>query len=167
MTTSNLNCSFRKLSWGQFAVNLFIALCFVSIALVVSLLVVMNIGRGFDNGTKLKYTHKATGYTVYTTKDGATRMVLTKDAIAGLQAIKDQMRAPERIFGTVLRVEGNQVIIWNNAAEEQVILSHASTMIFVSSTEVGITAIEEGQNVIILGLPDEEDNLIAKTISIQ
>lgn len=55
-----------------------------------------------------------------------------------------------QLFGTITKVEGNQITILDNSAAEQVITSTAKTMIFSADTEIGLSALKAGQNIVII-----------------
>jgi hypothetical protein len=72
-----------------------------------------------------------------------------------------------RIFGSILKVEGNQVTVLNNAAQEQIVISLAETQIFDGKKEVGISALEKGKDAIFTGVKNAQLQIEARLIELQ
>ena len=166
-----LYCPCGKMSIGHFLIKLFLALAIIGLILVISIAVIMKVTGG------VKYGYKHFGY-------GMMRSAATSQAClsggertggvvmmgAGNIAFKARGEAtamPERLFGNITKIEKNQITILNNAAQEQTVLSLADTVIISSSTEVGISALKAGQDVIVFGAPNADKVLEAKIIEIQ
>ncbi len=72
-----------------------------------------------------------------------------------------------RLFGTITKVEANQITILDNAAKNDMIVTLSTTIITSSSTEVGLAALKVGQNIVALGTVNPNNVLEAKMIQIQ
>ena len=72
-----------------------------------------------------------------------------------------------RIFGTIVKVDGNMVTVLNNGAKEQVVVSTADTVIMSSSTEVGLSALKSDLGAVFVGSMNTENQLEAKLIQLQ
>lgn len=121
---------------------------------------------------------------VETARFAAERRIAMKYAVAGymIRPMGDSYRilpklvsyrrleqkGPEmfRLFGSILKVDGNQITIMNNAAEEQVVITLAETQILDGKKEVGISALEKGKDAIFTGVKNES-KLEAKLIELQ
>lgn len=67
-------------------------------------------------------------------------------------------------FGSVVRIEGNRIVILNNGAQEQVILSQAQTVISFADREVGLSKVAVGQLVRGVGVTNTDATVTAKAI---
>jgi hypothetical protein len=162
-------CCVAETSVGHFIIKMFLALVMIGLALVIAIIVVMSIGRGWKSACR-DYGYMKVGdpAQVRMLGDKFEGKIMLRDG-SGV-AYKFTKEAPvmsERIYGNILKIEDNLITILNNAAKEQVIVSRAETVIVSSTTEVGISALETGQNIIVFGSPDEEGLLVAKMINIQ
>jgi hypothetical protein len=72
-----------------------------------------------------------------------------------------------RLFGAVTKVEGNMITITDNSAKEQVVLSQSNTIITATGTEVGLSAVKPGVNIVSVGAMNKDNQQLAKTIRIQ
>jgi len=80
---------------------------------------------------------------------------------------RNERHGVSRVFGAITKVESNQITIMNNAAKEEVVWSMATTVIMSSSTEVGLAALHAGQNIVVFGTLNKNNQLEAKLITIQ
>lgn len=71
-----------------------------------------------------------------------------------------------RLFGTIVKVEGNVITVKDNSAQEQVILSQATTVILSTEGEVGISVLKAGADIVALGTYDKDSQLVAKVINL-
>jgi hypothetical protein len=97
-------------------------------------------------------------------KEGGNRFYAT---VGEGKMMTAAMPAMVRMFGAVTKVEGNLITIMNNGAAEQVVVSQADTIIMSSSTEVGLAALKAGQNIVVAGVMNKDNQLVAKIINIQ
>lgn len=67
-------------------------------------------------------------------------------------------------FGSVARIEGNRIVILNNGAQEQVVLSQAQTVILFADREVGLSSVTVGQMVRGVGVTNADATVTAKAI---
>jgi hypothetical protein len=142
------------MSTDHLAVKTFLALAFIGLALAISITIVYKVIRRVNMvGGCFSTTMMQSG--------GRNFMYGEK---GGLMMKKE---APVREFGVISKIEGNQITIMNNAAQEQLVLSQADTVIVASSTEVGLSVLEVGQDIIVIGALDNDNVLTAKVIDIQ
>lgn len=72
-----------------------------------------------------------------------------------------------RFFGTVAKIEKNQLTILDNAAAEQLVFTQATTVITDDDTEVGLSDLSLGDNVVVYGSPNSDNQIVAGIIEIQ
>ncbi len=72
-----------------------------------------------------------------------------------------------RVFGSITKIEGNQITILDNAAKNEIIVSLSSTVITSSSTEIGLGALKAGQNIAALGALNANNMFEARLIQVQ
>ena len=84
----------------------------------------------------------------------------------GFQKYQTGRGSQIRLFGTITKIEGNKLTVLDNAANEQIIVSGASTIIMTSSTEIGLSVLEPGQNIIIAGILNKDNAIDAQLISV-
>ena len=135
-------------------VKTFLALAFIGLALAISITIVYKV---------IRRVNVVGGCYGTTMTQGAGRNYMYGEK--GGFMIKRE--APVREFGVISKIEANQITILNNAAKEQVVLSQADTVIIASSTEVGLSVLEVGQDIIVVGTLDKDNALTAKVIDIQ
>lgn len=160
-------CSCGKMSWGHMLVKLFLALAMIGLVLVISVAAVVKLGHG-DKSDYKKYSMMRGGVSSQACFGGErTGSATTMGAVFGIKEGKGSLAMSERTFGAISKIEANKITIINNAAQEQVVISQANTMIVSSSTEMGLASLRIGQNIIVFGSPDKDNNLLAKIIQIQ
>lgn len=162
--TCGLYCPCGKMSGGHLVVKIFLALAMIALVLVLSMVVVMKVTKGS------KVYHKAFGVSCMqgqVAEKGEGKFVMGMGGGNMFFGKADAPAVPERVYGNVVKVEANLITIKNNAAAEQIIVSLADTVIISSSTEVGLSALAVGQNIVVFGTPDEQKNLEAKVIQVQ
>lgn len=159
-----LYCPCGRMSAGHMVVKIFLAIAMIGLGTVIAMEVFYSIGKGSmakqpcygEGGVQMMQRfegEKAGGMLI-----GRGTNVFYKQEMPPM---------PERVFGAVTKIEGNKITILNNAAEEQMILSMAETVIISSSTEVGLSALKVGENVVIFGAPNKDKIMEAKYINIQ
>jgi len=164
---SSSKCCVAETSVGHFIIKMFLALVMIGFGLVIAIIVVMNIGKGWKPACK-DYAYFKTGamQVGMMGEKFEGKLMMRDGSNAMYKFTKEESELPVRIFGYVLNVESNRITVLNNAAEAQVVLSQADTVIISSSTEVGISALQTGQNIIIFGELNDDNQLTAKMINI-
>ncbi|OGH65874.1 MAG: hypothetical protein A3B90_03160 [Candidatus Magasanikbacteria bacterium RIFCSPHIGHO2_02_FULL_41_13] len=94
-----------------------------------------------------------------------SRTLASPAAMMGRLSKDDQKLS--RVFGTITKIEGNQITVLDNAVKNQIILSLSSTIITASSTEVGVSSLKVGQNIAALGAANSDTLFEAKLIQVQ
>ncbi len=166
---TNCSCSWTKLSWGHLLLKIFLALVMIALALAISITVCYKLGRD-ARGSNTRFGGMVCGQIGNQDRFGEEKgggVIMKGGTATIINAGKEIPPAPERIFGNISKIEANQITIMNNAAQEQIILSQANTVIISSSTEVGLSVLQVGQNIIVFGSPNNEKLLEAKLIQIQ
>ncbi|MDD2757821.1 MAG: hypothetical protein PHD72_00405 [Patescibacteria group bacterium] len=162
-------CACGKMSWGHFFVKLFLAVVFIALALTIALAVCYKLGGGALGAKKhFGLMRGEWGAPTCLSGEKSGGVLMMGGSNVAFKAGKNLTLAiPERVFGNISKIEANQITVMNNAAQEQVILSQADTVIFSSSTEVGLASLKVGQNIVVIGEPDKDKKLVAKIINIQ
>lgn len=162
-----LYCSCGRMSVGHMLVKMFVALVMVALVLAISMAIFVKFGKGMKT------------YHQYGIMRGQIMMQGCPFAEKGetaamvgggnmmFRAEKAAPAMPERMFATVVKIEGNQITIMNNAAAEQVVLSAADTMIIASSTEVGLPTLQPDMDIVVYGSVNTDKMFEAKLIQIQ
>lgn len=164
----NCSCAWTKLSWGHLLLKIFLALVMIALALVISMTVCYKLGRG-EKGQNARFGSmrgQISTQACFGEEKGVGTIMMGGGNMA-FKAGKEAPAMPERVYGNISKIEANQITIMNNAAQEQMILSQADTVIVSSSTEVGISELKVGQNIIVYGSPDKDKILVVKLIQIQ
>jgi hypothetical protein len=161
-----LYCPCGKMSTAHLIVKIFLALAMIGFGLVIAITIFYNVcgGRGIKPACDRMH-----GGQVFQAKfmGGESGGMIAVGTNMAFRAGNDVSVMPERVFGSITKIEANQITIKNNAAQEQVVISQADTVIFSSSTEVGLSALQIGQNIIVYGTPDKDNKMTAKMINIQ
>lgn len=162
-------CCVAETSIGHFVIKMFLALVMIGLGLVVAIVVVMSMGKGWKSACKnYAYLKAGSASSVSMTGEKFEGKVMMRDGSGMMYNLaKEDSELPVRIFGSILNIESNRITILNNASEAQVVLSEAGTIIVSSSTEVGLSALAPGQNIIVFGSNNDEEVLVAKMINIQ
>lgn len=157
----------------HFFIELFLALVIVAFALALCMQLVVRSGLVSSKKMPIKY------FTACTTDGLQTRFIgdkseymmgaVTRNKIMfdDGQMVKTNIRNQTRIYGTILSIDNNQLVLKNNAATEQTVVSQADTMIFASSTEIGLASLQVGQNLIVHGELGDDNIITAQIINIQ
>ena len=169
VATSASKCCVAETSVGHFVIKMFLALVMVGLGLAIAIVIVMSIGKGWKSACK-DYTYLKAGGAAQVSLMGQKfegKLMVRDGSNVMYKFTKEESDLPVRIFGSILNIESNRITILNNASEAQVVLSEAGTVIVSSSTEVGLSALQAGQNIIIFGELNEDNQLTAKMINIQ
>lgn len=169
MPANSAKCCVAETSVGHFIIKMFLALVMIGFGLVIAIVVVMSVGRGWKSACR-DYWHLKVGSAMQGNLMGERfeGKLMIRDGSGVMHKFsKEESELPVRIFGNILNIESNRITVLNNASEAQVILSQADTVIVSSSTEVGLSALVPGQNIIVFGASNEDDVLTAKMINIQ
>lgn len=96
--------------------------------------------------------------------EGSRGMGMGSDRFEGRGENAAQGMKP--FFGSVVRVEGNRIVIQNNGAQEQVIVSQAETEIVVGNREIPLAALANAGNILVRGIGSmgRDGTMTAKTI---
>ncbi len=104
---------------------------------------------------------------------GSTKMYPVSGAMMdwsdgrGMKMEKKEATSWQRMFGTITKIEGNNLTLLDNAAAETVVMSTQDTIIIQAGAEVGLATLKVGQNVVVVFSLTEERQQVAKTISVQ
>lgn len=85
----------------------------------------------------------------------------------GMMGNWDRDSHTTRLFGTITKVEANQITVLDNAAKTDMIVTSATTVITSSSTEIGLSSLKAGQNIVAVGVVNANNILEAKLIQLQ
>jgi hypothetical protein len=138
------------------AVALFVFICGVGVGVKMS-----NYKTGaWGNGgmSIMKY-----GQTAELGPNTMMKFFSTKDGGCGFASQSHDVR----LFGNITKIEGNKITVLDNSAKEQVVLSQPSTIIAETETEVGLSSLEPGMNIISVGAMNADNQMLAKIIQVQ
>jgi hypothetical protein len=163
-----LYCPCGKMSVGHLIVKIFIAVSLIGLGLAIAMTVCYGLSKhriskshyGFSCGAET-FQSRSIG-----AKAGSGTIMVSGSNVA-YKAGGEMMDIPERIFGVITKIEANKITIKNNAAQEQLVVSQADTVIVSATTEVGLASLQVGQNIIVIGSYDKDKVLNARMISIK
>ncbi len=89
------------------------------------------------------------------------------ERVGGMMGNWDRDSHTTRLFGTITKVEANQITVLDNAAKTDMIVTSATTVITSSSTEIGLSSLKAGQNIVAVGVVNANNILEAKLIQLQ
>lgn len=162
-----LYCPCGKLSTAHLIVKIFLAVAVIGLGLVIS----MEIFYSVTKGRMTRFDMMRAGQTMQGqfcgAKAGSGIVMMGGSSNVAYKAGGEMMALQERIFGVITKIEANRITIKNNAAEEQIVVSQADTVIVSSTTEVGLASLQVGQNIIVIGSTDKDKVLTAQMISIK
>lgn len=145
------NSCCRNVSFGHRLAKVFLT--------VVVVFFVFTIGMGY--GFKIGYLTAKGGYQ----KSFANYKMMQRPGIEGAIFRKD---VPEttRLFGTIAKVDGNKITVVNNAAQETIVVSQTTTIILSETSEIGLSALKPGLNIVSSGLFNKDKQLDAQVIKV-
>ncbi|MCX6782045.1 MAG: hypothetical protein NTW66_02935 [Candidatus Magasanikbacteria bacterium] len=164
----NCSCAWTKLSWGHLLLKIFLALVMIALALAISMAVFYKLGHGGKSESKrLGVMRGQVSTQACFGEEKGGGVIMMGGGNMAFKAGKEVPAMPERTYGNITKIEANQITVKNNAAQDQIILSLADTVIVSSTVEVGLASLQVGQNIIVYGSPDKDKKLEAKLIQIQ
>jgi hypothetical protein len=162
-----LYCPCGKMSVGHLIVKIFIAVALIGLGLVIAMTVFMGLSTHRIAKSHYGFMRGQTVQGEFTGVKAGSGVIMMGNSNVAYKAGGEMMALQERIFGVIIKIEANKITIKNNAAQEQIVVSQADTVIASSTTEVGLASLQAGQNIIVIGTYDKDKVLTAKMISIK
>ncbi len=76
-------------------------------------------------------------------------------------------KGADRIFGAITKIEGNKITVMDNANQERILITQATTTIMSVSQEVGLKDLKVGQNINFTGQLNKDNQYEAVWIKVQ
>ncbi|MGE5298281.1 MAG: DUF5666 domain-containing protein [Acidobacteriaceae bacterium] len=71
------------------------------------------------------------------------------------------------IFGTISNIQGNKITITNNSGQQQDVITQSTTLIIENGSQIGLNGLKSGQNIIVSGTTDSNNQITARIIQVQ
>lgn len=73
-----------------------------------------------------------------------------------------------QVFGVIKSINGNKITITNNAGASEIVVTSANTAIINNNgSQIGLSALKTGQNIVVTGYLNQNSQLQAYTIEVQ